>query len=214
MRDRRAVLSFAVGALVAVALCPRLSRAAQSPGEVRGTLTMTDRVKERAGVILVFLEPEDGAAISANPKHSTIKQRDAHFVPPFLAVAQGDTVDFVNDEVEDLQHNVYSFSDAKSFDLGLFGKKADQKSVVFDKSGEVDFFCSIHKFMSGTIYVAPTPYFAPLDAQRSFDLTGVPAGEWKATAWCSSKRYSTEEQVFTVSPGGVVELKMSFGRRQ
>ena len=51
-------------------------------------------------------------------------------------------------------HNVFSLSDAKTFDLGSY-PKGQSKSVTFDKPGTVEVECSIHPEMKMLIEVAP-----------------------------------------------------------
>ncbi|MBI3724536.1 hypothetical protein HY251_11365, partial [bacterium] len=211
----RTAATFLVAAVSTFAALSRLS-AEDGTGEVKGTVSMNEQVRKRAGTLLVLLESKDPAKkLDAKPRSHVVKQRDAKFVPSFLAIAKDDTVVFQNDEVEDLEHNVYSFADAKKFDLGLFGKKTDKNSVVFDKAGEVPVYCSVHKFMEATIYVAPTPFYALADpATGAFTIASVPAGEWKARTWSSSKRYANEEAAVTVKAGSSADLSLTFGRRQ
>ena len=95
----------------------------------------------------------DGTA----PARAAMAQRDEQFVPHILPVYRGATVDFPNND--DVFHNVFSLSSAKTFDLGRF-PKGSSKSDVFDKSGTVQVFCHIHSDMSAILLVLPNPYFA------------------------------------------------------
>ncbi|MFT5277759.1 MAG: hypothetical protein ACI97K_002967 [Glaciecola sp.] len=56
---------------------------------------------------------------------------------------------------------IYSFTQAKSFEQGLYeGKQA--APVKFDSAGIVDLGCNIHDWMLGYIYVADSHHFAKL----------------------------------------------------
>lgn len=81
----------------------------------------------------------------------TALQKDKTFKPEALKIKVGDTVDFRNED--NIFHNVFSLSDAKSFDLGSYPKGQSRK-VVFDKPGTVDVECSIHPEMHMKIEVA------------------------------------------------------------
>lgn len=80
----------------------------------------------------------------------TVAQIDKQFAPGDLTVKVGDTVTFTNDDP--YFHNVFSMSEAKTFDLGNF-PSGEERSVTFDKPGTVDIECTIHPLMNMTITV-------------------------------------------------------------
>ena len=79
-----------------------------------------------------------------------VSQKDKLFVPGNLTIKVGDTVTFRNDDP--YFHNVFSMSEAKTFDLGNF-PAGESRSVTFDKAGTVDIECTIHPLMNMTIEV-------------------------------------------------------------
>lgn len=74
----------------------------------------------------------------------TVSQSGMMFSQEELTVKVGDTVEFLNEDP--FFHNVYSLSDAQSFDLGSY-KKGESKSVTFSSVGEVEVECAIHPAM-------------------------------------------------------------------
>jgi plastocyanin len=96
-----------------------------------------------------------------------INQKGAMFSPHVLPVVVGATVEWPNQD--EILHNVFSISDAKPFDLGLY-KHPEVKRITFDKPGRVDAFCSIHKAMHCVILVVETPYFATTDDKGRMDF--------------------------------------------
>jgi plastocyanin len=109
-----------------------------------------------------------------------ITQKGAVFSPRILAVLVGTTVEWPNKD--EIFHNVFSISDAKQFDLGLY-KHPEVKRVTFDKPGRVDVFCSIHAAMNCIILVLDTPYFDATDEHGRYSIANVPAGTYKLKAW-------------------------------
>lgn len=107
-------------------------------------------------------------------------QKDATFQPHVLPILVGTTVEWPNHD--EIYHNVFSMSDAKPFDLGLY-KHDEVKRVTFDKPGRVDVFCSIHTKMNCIILVLENPYYAVTDKKGVFRISGVPAGTYKLKAW-------------------------------
>jgi hypothetical protein len=92
----------------------------------------------------------------------------------------GQTVAFPNDDR--IMHNVFSYSRAGNFDLGLYGQ-GESRRVTFDRSGPVRLFCSIHSSMHATLYVAPTPHHAVTDTKGRFVIRNVPVGNYLLETW-------------------------------
>ena len=88
-----------------------------------------------------------GSAIADN---HTVGQKDKKFTETEITIAVGDTVHFRNDDP--FSHNVYSLSEAKSFDLGSY-PKGESRAVTFDQPGVVEVGCAIHFDMSMKINV-------------------------------------------------------------
>jgi plastocyanin len=109
-----------------------------------------------------------------------ITQRGAAFWPHVLPVLVGTTVEWPNND--DIFHNVFSASETKPFDLGLY-KHPEVKRVTFDKPGRVDVFCSIHTAMNCIILVLENPYFSTTDETGRYVIANVPPGTHKLKAW-------------------------------
>jgi plastocyanin len=89
------------------------------------------------------------AAQSSGPEH-IVNQKGKSFVQKKVTAKVGDRVKFVNDDP--FAHNVFSLSDAKSFDLGSYGQGLG-KSIVVDKVGIVEVECAVHPDMKMVIEV-------------------------------------------------------------
>lgn len=79
-----------------------------------------------------------------------VEQKQKKFTVPQLDVKVGDSVQFKNSD--EINHNVFSLSDSKTFDLGSY-PKGQARSVVFDKPGEVEVECAIHPDMKMKVKV-------------------------------------------------------------
>ena len=87
---------------------------------------------------------------SAQAGEHVVSQKGKAFLPNKLVVQPGDSVKFVNDDP--FAHNVFSLSEAKSFDLGSYGQGL-AKSVLLDRPGLVEVECAVHPDMKLTIEV-------------------------------------------------------------
>jgi plastocyanin len=134
-----------------------------------------------AGVVLIA-EPQ---FTLPQPKHAAARtaimdQKQKQFVPNILIVQTGTGVDFPNSD--QIEHQVYSFSPAKPFQLSLYaGHK--YPPIVFDKAGLVVVGCNIHDQMIGYIYVTDSPYYGRSDASGHWSQHDLPAGNYRITAW-------------------------------
>ena len=155
---------------------------------------------------VVYIE---GPLAGAKPPEQPVKvvQRDAAFVPHIVPVMAGTTVIWPNED--EVFHNVFSKSQASPFNLGLYKKNDPPRSVVFDKPGEVDVFCSIHANMSCVVLVLENPCFAATDSKGHYAITNVPAGTYKLTAW--QERLFSRTQDITVPESGDVKADFVLG---
>jgi plastocyanin len=96
-----------------------------------------------AALVLLFAAP-------VHAGEHVVTQKGKAFGTKKLSVQVGDTVKFVNDDP--FAHNVFSLSDAKSFDLGSYGQGL-AKSVVMDKPGTVEVECAVHPDMKMLVEV-------------------------------------------------------------
>jgi plastocyanin len=133
---------------------------------------------------IVYLEGAPASHAPAGVKQIT--QKNLAFVPTLMAVQVGTKVEFPN--LDDMYHNIFSYSPAKRFDLGRY--RRDEKPIpfqVFDQPGLVTLRCDIHEHMRGLLLVVDTPYFFVTNEQGHFRLSGLPAGHYTLKAWVDSR---------------------------
>jgi plastocyanin len=131
-----------------------------------------------------------------------VAQKGAVFSPHVLPVLAGTKVEWPNND--DIFHNVFSMSDARQFDLGLYKGPAPEKAVIFDQPGKVDVYCSIHADMHCVVLVLANPYFAKTDADGHYTITNVPPGNYKLKAW--HERLPADSREITVPETGVTNV--------
>jgi plastocyanin len=127
--------------------------------------------------VVIWLEPSGGKPPQpAAPERVTMLQKNKRFTPHILAIRSGTVVDFPNQDP--IFHNAFSNYSGQIFDVGLY-KPGSTRSVPFKRPGVVRVFCNIHANMSAVIVVVDTPWFATSDADGSFEIDGVPPGEYQ-----------------------------------
>jgi len=171
-------------------------------GAVLGALAVAARVSAatlEVSVVDDHGKPIEGVAVYATPAHgpehdgtgaalaepaaeleAVMDQKSLQFAPHLLVVQRGTSVTFPNGDA--VSHHVYSFSDAKTFELPLYKGDA-YPPVVFDRPGVVVLGCNIHDGMLGYIVVVDTPHYAQTNQQGVASIEGVPNGDYVVAAW-------------------------------
>lgn len=129
---------------------------------------------------VVVATPSQGAASVPVGVPEIVDQVNKEFVPGVKVVIAGTSISFPNKD--NIRHHVYSFSEAKKFELPLY-KGTPANPVLFDKPGVVRLGCNIHDWMLGHIYVSASPYFGKTDAQGRVRIAQLPTGKFDVTAW-------------------------------
>jgi plastocyanin len=183
-----------------------------------GELSVTVRAGGSvAAGVLVLAEP---AGLAARPatrpaasQHATMDQRNLQFVPDVLVVHTGTLVEFPNSD--QVRHQVYSFSGAKSFQLPLYAGRP-QQPVLFDKPGLVTLGCNIHDNMIGFIYVTDTPWYGRTGDDGTLRIRDLPAGDYTLRIWhpLIDESGPQLEQRVTVGENAVASFKLARALRQ
>ncbi len=131
---------------------------------------------------VITFTPAGGAAISAEIRNGAyvMAQKNIRFMPFVLAVPQGASVSFPNQDK--VNHHVYSFSQAQPFQLPLYGA-GQTRSVKFEHTGTIAIGCNIHDSMTAYIRVVDTPWFATTGDDGRTVLHDVPAGAGSLAVW-------------------------------
>ncbi len=187
------------------------SEAPAKVGIIKGTITVAGKPTSDVVVSVEGVAPEIlKAQISgAKPQKAVLEQREIKFIPSVLPVLVGTTVDFPNKDKT--WHNVYSKSEAKKFDLGLY-PPGKTRSVTFDKPGIVRVLCNVHPNMEAFIVVKEHPYFAAADKSGNYRLDGVPLGTYRLRVW-HPQLGTSEVGVELVREGEVVDINFDLKKK-
>lgn len=88
--------------------------------------------------------------LAGHANEHVVSQKNKAFSAKTLKAKVGDKVVFKNDDP--FVHNIFSLSDAQSFDLGTFGQ-GGTKEVVLKKDGKLEIECAIHPEMKLVVEV-------------------------------------------------------------
>jgi plastocyanin len=122
----------------------------------------------------------DGKTLPLAKKTAVMDQKNRTFIPHILPIQTGTSVRFPNSD--DIRHQVYSFSTAKTFQLPLY-TGTPSNPIVFDKPGVATLGCNIHDRMSAYIVVVDTPHFQTTGGNGRATLADLGAGKYTVHVW-------------------------------
>ena len=148
-------------------------------------------------------EPDDG-----EPPEMITRRKE--FTPRVLVVPEGATVAFPNRDP--ILHNVFSVSEPRPFDLGLYGR-GEVGRVRFPRAGVVRIFCNVHHDMVGYVVVLDTPCHGRPEADGRFRLTGLPPGPGTLRVWHEqAEPFSARVEVPEVGSANPVTVPLDLER--
>jgi plastocyanin len=153
--------------------------------------------------VVIFIRDLPGAK-SLPITRTRITQQDESFEPRFVAITHGSTVEFPN--ADPFFHNVFSLSSGSTFDLGRY-KRGDSRSRVFMHPGLVKAYCHVHSQMSASILVLDNTYFTRAQADGTFDMSDVPPGSYRLSAW--QERLGETQVSIHVQPGQTTQVEIN-----
>lgn len=161
-------------AVAAVLLFTEYSSAGTIEGKVRVRGSLID-----LSSFVISVEDIDGP-FPPPSKAAVLDQKSLRFVPHVLPVLVGTVVEFPNSDP--LLHNVFSISETKRFNLGLYSRGTVRR-MRFDKPGVVPLLCNVHLEMSAFIVVLKNPYFARTAPDGTYRIPDVPPGRRRVRCW-------------------------------
>ena len=176
----------------------------ESRSHLKGTVSVEGGKKLRN--LVVYLE-RVGGSMKFSAKSHQIRQKGRQFQPFLTVILAGDTLQYLNDEDKEIDHNIYSLSNTATFDLGL-GPKGSVLEHTFVRQGKLNFFCSVHKRMEGRVIILPTRFFSILEQPGSFILTDVPPGKWKINILVLHKRFKSLSKEINIDAKGDGDISL------
>jgi plastocyanin len=170
-----------------------------------GAATLSVDVRNARGVAIqdavVYAIREGRESAPPARRRAVMDQKNRMFVPHVLPVQTGTSVEFPNSD--DIRHQVYSFSGAKTFQLPLYtGTPANP--IVFDKPGVATLGCNIHDRMSAYIVIVDTPHFGASGREGRVTLSNLSSGKYVVHVW--HPELSADPTPLTLGSGDQHEL--------
>jgi len=206
------------GVMLALAVLTILAQKTLA-GEIKGDIKAQGLRSPKN--IVVYLTKAPTADLDLSIANFVIDQRNLEFLPHVLPVPVGSTIVFPNNDQVD--HNVFSMSRTKKFNLGSY-KPGESKTIVFDKPGIVELRCDVHAEMAAYILVLKNPYFAVTDKKGNYripdtaylqqaglkDLPELAPGKYAIKTW--HQKLKSQKKTVTLPENGDVTVQLSLKR--
>lgn len=165
----------------AVRLALLLAAAAPLGHAASLNVSVTDAAGKPLADAVVMLEPASGKAPVKPLPDVEISQSKRQFNPRVTLITVGTKVAFPN--FDTVRHHVYSFSQAKTFELKLYAGVPSQP-VVFDKPGIAVLGCNIHDQMAAWVVIVETPWYGRSGSDgRWTSASTVAPGRYRLRTW-------------------------------
>jgi hypothetical protein len=128
---------------------------------------------------VVYVKTGLEAYTFATPDEAVVIDNRGCLYAPRIAVAmQYQRLRFTNSDP--LTHNVHGDSD---FNFGLSGQGSTRDWCCHDAPRLIRLKCDLHPWMRGFLWILPHPKFAVTGEDGTFELPGLPPGEYTIEAW-------------------------------
>jgi len=168
------------------------------------TLQLKDTEGDAISNAVVYLLPSDSANLVVPEKEEIVDQINKKFAPEVKVITRGSVVSFPNKD--DISHHVYSFSEAKQFELPLYQGQAAEP-VKFEQAGVVSLGCNIHDWMKGYVLVVDTPFYALTDENGFAKIDSLPVDQYTANIWHAQHKGDIKTVVVDLENNSKQDLK-------
>ena len=155
-----------------------------------------------------------GSSVSAKGK-ARIDQTGCVYVPHVSGVTVNQELDIINSD--NTLHNVKMNSSSN----GSFNEGMPVKGMVLTKKfGKpevgIPFKCDVHPWMGAYLHVVEHPFFAVSGQDGTFEIRGLPAGDYELSVWHEFDKFAPGQATIKVSiqEGGTQEVTVTYGPKK
>lgn len=166
-------------------------------------------VGEGGGLQNVFVFVKEGLSgdFPAPSDAVVLDQNGCQYKPHVIGVQVGQPLQILNSDKT--LHNVHGMPKTNpgfNFAMPKFVKKKDHQFDSVETMVAVK--CDVHPWMSSYIGVVDNPFFAVTGPDGTFEIDGLPPGDYTLVAW--QEKYGTQEAKVNVAADGTSTVDFTF----
>lgn len=137
----------------------------------------------------------------------TLNQDGCRYLPHVFGIRVGQPLVVVNSDPT--LHNIHATPAANDeFNFGQPVEGMENERVFTEPEVMVPFQCDVHGWMNAYAGVVDHPFFAVTGTDGSFELSGLPPGDYVIEAW--HEKLGTQTQNVTVGESATAEANFTF----
>jgi hypothetical protein len=173
--------------------------------EVPEDYLLVNDKNELANVVVYLKDPP--AVDAPPPPPPVMDQKNCVYIPHVVALQAGQSLKITSSDPT--LHNFHAFGKANG--ESNFGVNVGEVKPIACKAAEFDppmrVKCDVHPWMSGFVAVFDHPFFAVTKADGSFEITGLPAGNYNLVFW--HEKLPRQEKQITVTEDKPAEISVT-----
>jgi len=165
-------------------------------------------------VLVYVIKGLEGRTFEPPAAHAVLDQIGCIYTPHVVAVMVGQTLDVKNSDPS--LHNVMAQPrNNPSFNFGMPVKDGVVERVFKKAELKINTRCFMHPWMSAYVHVLEHPYFAVTGADGSFEIRGLPPGEYELTVLHESSKLEATPATATVkvAAGATAQAEFAYQLR-
>lgn len=161
---------------------------------------------------VVYIEnAPEGKPFPAGAKKVTINQKRCFFEPYLSVVAQGGEIEVINSDP--VLHNIHVYEKSGATERNVFNVSQPMRGditrhMINAMGNTLRLTCDAHNFMLGYVFVAKSPYYAVVDNDGQYRITGLPPGTYTITVWHGV--LGEQSETVTVSSGTLSHVSFAY----
>jgi plastocyanin len=149
----------------------------------------------------------EGKTFEAPTGPVTLDQKGCIYRPHVIGIRAGQTLSVANSDPT--THNVHPMPKAnREWNTSQPPKAANLERTFPRPETMIPVKCNVHPWMKSWLGVMDHPYFAVTGNQGTFELKGLPPGDYTVEAW--HEKYGTSEQKVTLAASANQTVEFTF----
>jgi hypothetical protein len=170
-----------------------------------GTL-LVGEAGELQNVLVYVKEGLEDRKFETPTEPVVLDQKGCEYYPHVFGIQVKQPLEIFNSDPT--THNIRSLAKAGSFNIGMPAKEEPWSLSKKFRKAEPNIVakikCEIHAWMSAYVAILPHPFFSVSGEDGTFEIAGLPAGDYVIEAW--HEKFGTVTQAVTVADGDAKEL--------